>query len=399
MTHVVIVCPGCGLGGSVSAVAVRHARELTKYCERVTLVSDSFPEDLPENVERGIVAPINFNFLRRFCHVPNELAFVRSVRNYLEALHKRNPIDIIISHSHALAALSAKPLKDRYGIPFALVTHGDIFDRPKGTYDSRLTAFYKAVTPAAYRNADLIIALSPYMASCAEKGGANPGTIHVVTNGIDPSDIGLDMETHNTKAERIHFHGPMKLLYVGGLTIPKGVDILLKACSILKKRDISFFLSIIGEGNLHVQLKNMVERMGLSEEVHFLGKVQRHLLGGHYQNADLVCVPSLSDPLPTVVLEALVAGTPVIGSDVGGIPFMVQQGLNGLLVPPEDHEALSDAIEGLCKKPERLAQLKENARPSVLPRFSWENIGKKMYELIQKRETIQKVLEPESSPK
>jgi len=207
----------------------------------------------------------------------------------------------------------------------------------------------------------------------------------VVPNGIDPSDIGLGMDIHAAQAERTHFNGPMKLLYVGGLSVPKGVDILLSACSILKKRGVPFSLKIIGEGNMQVQLKNMVEHMGLSEEIHFLGKIQRHLLGGYYQAADLVSVPSLSDPLPTVMLEALVSGTPVVGSDVGGIPFMIQEGCNGLLVPPKDHEALSDAIESLYNKRERLAQFKENARPSVLPRFSWEAIGKRINELIKER--------------
>jgi glycosyltransferase involved in cell wall biosynthesis len=385
MNHVVIACNSAGSGGSVATVAVKHARELAKYYERVTLVSNTFPEQLPSNVDRGPVSSINFNFLRRFCHVPNEFAFVRSVRKYLKGLHKRSPIDMIICHSHALAALSAKPLKDRYGITFGLVTHGDIFDRPRGTYDSRLTAFYKAVTPLAYRNADLIIALSPYMAECAVKGGANPYSVHIIPNGIDPEDIGLNPKHVSSFSTSIPLNNPLRLLYVGDLSILKGIDILLSACNILKRRGVPFSLTIIGDGKMKVQLKSMVGRMGLSEEIHFLGKVQRHMLGGYYQAADLVCVPSLSDSLPTVVLESLVSGTPVIGSDVGGMPFMVQEGHNGLLVSPKNYEALADAMEGLYKNPEKLAQLKENARPSVLSRFSWTSIGKRIYELIEEK--------------
>jgi glycosyltransferase involved in cell wall biosynthesis len=383
MTHIVIACYASGSGGSVAAVAVRHACELAKYCERVMLVSNSFPKGLPKNVEQGRVTPMEFNFLRRLCHVPNEYAFVRSVRSYLEALHKRDRIDMIMCHSQALAALSAKPLKERYGIPFTLAPHGDIFDRPRGTYDSLLTAFYKAVTPVAYRSADLIIALSPYMASRAIKGGANSALVHVIPNGIDPKDIGLDISA--VSSQQRPCEGALKLLYVGGLSVLKGVDVLIQACGMLKQRGVIFSLKLIGEGMLEKDLRNMVKEMDLSDVVSFAGKVSRSQLGAHYRRADLVCVPSLSDTLPSVVLEALISGTPVLGSDVGGIPFMVKEGLNGLLVPPKDHEALSDAIESLYQKPERLAQLKENARPSVLPRFSWEAIGKRIYALIEEK--------------
>jgi glycosyltransferase involved in cell wall biosynthesis len=383
MPHIVIACYAAGSGGSVAAVAVRHACELANYCERVTLVSNSFPKDFPENVKQGRVTPMNFNFLRRFSHVPNEYAFARSVRNYFDALHKRDRINMIMCHSHALAALSAKPLKERHGIPFTLAPHGDIFDRPEGTYDRRLTAFYKAVTPSAYRNADLIIALSPYMASRAIKGGANPAFVHVIPNGIDPEDIGLDISA--VSSQECSCEGTLKLLYVGGLTVLKGVDVLIQACGTLKQRGVIFSLKLIGEGMLENSLREKVKDMILGDVISFVGKVPRSQLGAYYREADLVCVPSLSDTLPSVVLEALVSGTPVLGSDVGGIPFMVQEGLNGLLVPPKDHEALSDAIESLYQKPGRLAQLKKNARPSVLPRFSWESIGKSIYELIEEK--------------
>jgi glycosyltransferase involved in cell wall biosynthesis len=387
--HVVIACPSCGSNSSVANVSVRQSRELAKYFDRVTLVSESFPQDLPKNVELGKVNPRKYNFLRRFCHVPNEYSFVRSVRKYLERLHADHKIGMIICHGHALATLAAKPLKEKYGIPFALVTHGDIFDRPKGTYDSRLTAFYKAVTPPAYRNADLIIALSPHMAECAIRGGAKTDTVHIVPNGIDPLDIGIDTKevfAHINNKERNNF---IKLLFTGRLSVEKGVDVLIRACEILFERGVRFELSIIGGGPLETNILNLVQKATLSDHVKFLDKVQRHSLGNYYRNADVLCVPSISEAQGIVVLEALVSGTPVIGSDVGGIPFMIKNGGNGILVPSQNPTALADAIETLYREPEKLAKLSKNAFLSVFPKFSWGHIGEKVSKLIA--EVISKV--------
>jgi glycosyltransferase involved in cell wall biosynthesis len=382
MAHIVIGCPSSNSGSSVANVAIKHARELAKYFERVTLVSDSFPDKLPENVGRGLVTPIKFNFLRRLCHVPNEYAFVRSVRNHLATLHKKNPIDMIICHSHALAALSAKPLKERYGIPFALVTHGDIFDRPKGTYDSRLTAFYKAITPVAYRNADVIIALSPYMAACAQKGGANSNIIHIVPNGIDPTDIGLNGSENISGLLERKQTTAIRLLYAGRLSIEKGIDTLIKACGILNKKNVNFTLEIIGDGPMEKSLRRMVEMSRLSNRITFLGKVDRRMLGSYYRRSDLVCVPSISDPLPTVVLEALISSTPVVGSDTGGIPFMVSNGRTGWIVPHGDPNALAGVVEDVSKNPAVLRLLGNAAFREASERFNWGNIGRQLSEII-----------------
>ena len=247
--HITIACPDSGSGSSVATVAVKQARELTKYFGMVSLISESFSEELYQTVRQVKVEPRKYDYLRRFCHVPNEYSFVRSVRKSLEKLHAEYTISLLICQGHGLAALAAAPLKKKYGIPYALVTHGDIFERPKRTYDLRLTAFYKCVTPLAYRNADLVIALSPYMAEWATKGGANPNTVKIIPNGIDPEDIGINLKENSTFSTLNNSNRPLRLLYVGSLTVPKGVDILISACALMKKREIAFSLNIIGGGN------------------------------------------------------------------------------------------------------------------------------------------------------
>jgi glycosyltransferase involved in cell wall biosynthesis len=359
-SHIVIACRACGDGGSVASVALRHARELSNDFH-VTLLSDSFPEQDFNKINLKKVSPRKFDYLRRFCHVPNEYAFAMAVLKRLESLHMNKGVDLVMCHSHALAAISALKLKQKYKIPYALITHGDIFDRPADAieYHWLLTAFYRGVTPPAYEGADLIIAISPYMASCAMRNGAKPDVVKVVPNGIDPSDIGVNLQTPFSMRKLSRMERAFCLLYVGRLTTLKGFDMLIMACDILKKRGVHFLLNVIGDGPLRADLQNFIKSKGLSKHIIYFGKVERKKLGDYYRSADLVCVPSLSEAQGVVVLESLIVGTPVVASNVGGITSMLKPGVNGIIVPPRDPGAIADAIEDLSNKPNKLNALSE----------------------------------------
>jgi len=381
--HLVIACAGCGSVGSVASVALHHARGLSRFM-RVTLISDSFPSQSIDGVDFAAVTPRRFYFLRRFGHVPNEYAFVKAVHRKLYEIYQEQRVDVVICHSHALASLAAYPFRQKYGVPFALVTHGDIFYRPKGTYDSRLTWFYKTVTPSAYSHADLILALSPFMAECAQRGGTSPERIKVVPNGIDPKEIGIDLSVSRIAKLEEKSKEVLKILFVGRLSVEKGVETLIHACRRLQKKAVPFVLNIIGDGPLNNSLRMLVGQLGLSQKVSFLGTVPRAQLGDCYSSADVTCVPSVSEPFGLVVLEALVSECPVVATDAGGIPFMVHHEQNGLITPVGDVEALTNALDRLYRYPELLRTLTRNARNSVMEKFLWNKVALTIADLIVK---------------
>jgi len=359
----------------VAAVALRQGRELARHASQ-TLISDSRPDHV-QWAELSLLSLPDLTFLRRFRHVPDEYLFVRAARRALWAAHARRPIDFVICHSHAVAALTAAPFRGRTGVRFGLVVHGDIFDRPRGTYDARQTAFYRHVTPRAYRSADVIFALSPHMGWLAVRGGAPPAAVVVVPNGIDPADIGLQ----DAVARRRRADG-LRLLYVGRLAVEKGVDVLIAACGLLPA-SLPFELDIVGTGPCEESLRRSIQGLGLGGRVHMLGARPRHELGPVYAAHDIACVPSLSEPLGGVVLEALASGIPVIATNVGGNPFMVRDSVNGLLVAPADPRALADAIALLARNERLWEALAEQAAPSVRTRFSWPAIGDQIVGVIR----------------
>ncbi|MFZ2491710.1 MAG: glycosyltransferase family 4 protein [Thermoanaerobaculia bacterium] len=367
--RIAVVCRGAGGEGSVARAALRQASELAGAFA-VHVISDSFPTAGEGPFERVVIAPREFRFLRRFAHVPNEISFARAARAALE----RTRPDFVVTHAHAVALLAALPLRQRTGARFALVTHGDIFDRPEGMYDSRLAAFYRYVTPRAYRAADLVVALSPYMADFAVAGGAR--RVEVVPNGIDGRELGLagTTTTHAGAQE-----GPLRLLYVGRLSVEKGVEHLLAACELLSNRGVAYSLTLVGAGP---RLEPLRRAAAAHPEIRFLPARERAELGAIYSSADLVCIPSLSEALPGVALEALVAGTPVLATDTGGNRFIVVDGENGVLVQPGSAVAIADAIEALARDRGRLQRLARNSVASA-ERFRWDVVGARLTALIR----------------
>jgi 1,4-alpha-glucan branching enzyme len=364
--HIAVLCRGAAGSGGVAQVALRHCAELAREFE-VTLISDSErPATLDERVRFERVTPPSFALLRRFAHVPAEVAFARAARQRLLAM---GDVAFVIAHGDVAAVLAGLRLRRARGVPFGFVTHGDMRERPPDAFDWRLAKLYRWAEGRSARTADLIIALGPAMAGYARQRGATDDRIVIVPNGVDPQDIGIEGDAART------FDAPqLSLLFVGRLAVEKGIDDLLEAMRILPAAR----LSIAGRGPLEASLPRL-------PNVTFLGAVPRAQLGALYRAADLVVAPSISEALPMVVLEALAAGTPVVACPAGDIPLVVRDGENGLLVPPRDPPALAGAIASLAKDRDRLRTLAANARASVLPRFSWEASGALLRDAVRAR--------------
>jgi glycosyltransferase involved in cell wall biosynthesis len=222
--------------------------------------------------------------------------------------------------------------------------------------------------------ADAVLAISPYMAARARAYGVADDRITLTPSGLEPVEIGLGPgapEESGSDASK----APLRLLYAGRLAVEKGVVVLLAACQLLRDRGTRYSLELIGDGTLRPALERRARELGVSDRVRFLGSVPRQQLGAHYRRADLVCMPSLDEPFGAVAVEALMAGTPVVASEVGGLPFVVRHGENGLLVPPDEPATLAGALALLDQDRTRLASLRRAAHASVRSRFSWDHLG------------------------
>jgi glycosyltransferase involved in cell wall biosynthesis len=361
-THIAVVCRALGAPGAVASIALRQARELTRHA-RITLVSDSFPDGIDWAKLARVPMP-DFHALRRLRHVPDEVAFGRGVNRVLRSLHD---VDFILAHAHSAAHIGARGLD----IPFGFFVHGDIFERPKGTYDARLTAFYRWIAPRAYRSADVVFALAPYLADMARTHGAKQ--VEVIPNGIDLTDLGEIPHQPATSNQQ-----QLRLVTVGRLAIEKGVDHLIAACRLLT---IDWTLTIAGSGPLEAQLRDDARDL---PRIRFLGSIPRTSLGALYREHDVFVTATLNEAFALTLLEALACGLPVIGTDIPALRAVIREGENGLLVPPADPHALAAAIERLATDDALRQQLAANAHDSVLPEYSWPSIGDRIAAVIRR---------------
>lgn len=160
-------------------------------------------------------------------------------------------------------------------------------------------------------------------------------------------------------------------LFVGSLTKAKGVDILLKAINILKEKyQKEIKAVIVGKGDLEEELKELVKELGIGEEVEFLGV--RRDIGRLMKSAKLFVLPSRWEGLPLTILEAMSSGAGIIATKVGGIPEVIQNGKEGVLISSEDPEALAKAIAELLKDRELRVKLGINAYKRVKEGYSIE---------------------------
>jgi glycosyltransferase involved in cell wall biosynthesis len=173
--------------------------------------------------------------------------------------------------------------------------------------------------------------------------GVGEGRISVVPNGANPAVF----RPRDREPVRARLGLPLQkkiVLFVGNLVDVKGLPYLIEAAALLstKRRDILFL--IIGEGHRRQDLHQMIVKYQLQEDVLLLGGKSHEEIPDWISSCDLFCLPSLSEGCPTVVIEALASGRPVVGTAVGDVPTLVNAPVGGETVEPGDAQALADGI-------------------------------------------------------
>lgn len=163
--------------------------------------------------------------------------------------------------------------------------------------------------------------------------------------------------------------GSLHLLTVARLSPEKGLTILLDAIAMAQSKRADVHLTIVGDGPLRTALEEQVRRLRLTDSVTFAGAIGQDRIRTFYQDADAFVLSSFSEGLPVVLMEAMSTSLPVIASRITGIPELVRENTDGLLVPPGNVDALADAMCILAGNPELRRQYALSAREQVCKHF------------------------------
>ncbi|MFN2540976.1 MAG: glycosyltransferase family 4 protein [Chthoniobacterales bacterium] len=282
--------------------------------------------------------------------------------------------DAGISHVHAhfagLAARTAFWIEKFFGTHFSFTAHAnDIFaPREFEIGLDRLVDLARAIVTETNYAANFL----------KERFPGRADRIHRIYNGLDLAQF-----------NRAGFStAPPVLIAVGRLIEKKGFADLIRTCGLLKEQGTVFRCQIIGDGPLEEQLRRQIEELGLQEHVRLLGPKPQHEIATYLANATVFVLPSVIDPqggmdnLPTVIMEAMATGLPVISTAVGGIPEMVIDNETGLLIRPGEPDVLASAIEKLIVDLPLARRLGDNGRKRAEELFSIKKNARDLVELI-----------------
>ncbi len=201
-----------------------------------------------------------------------------------------------------------------------------------------------------------ITALANDLREVAIELGADNGKIEVIPSGIDTSLFKpIDKKTTRTILGMKNY---FQIIFAGNLISLKRVDMLIRVCSRLFRHYPHIYLTIVGEGPERAKLEQLA-RDGDLENVQFTGRIAYDKMPLYIGASDVLVLPSKSEGLPDCVQEAMACGVPVIASNVGGLPELIEDGINGYLVNSEDE--LQTCLEKLIKHPELAASMGVNA--------------------------------------
>ncbi len=284
------------------------------------------------------------------------------------------------------------PLPPRRDVPRVLKVVGDLaweravnkrwiapdadIDAFQARRDSPRVQLLKAQRAREVRRADRVIVPSDYLRRMVIGWGALPERVEVIYNALSPDARAASMSQAEARAELGLDAGPL-VLTVARLVPWKGIDHLIRALRAVP--DVR--LLVAGDGPDAARLHALAESEGVTARVTFLGRVPRARMPLHFRAADYTALYSGYEGLSHVLLESMLAGTPVIASDKGGNPEVVRHATNGLLVPYPDHDALVAALRVAFEGDTR-ARLAARAGEG-LDRFAWGTLVERTIALLE----------------
>jgi D-inositol-3-phosphate glycosyltransferase len=185
------------------------------------------------------------------------------------------------------------------------------------------------------------------------------------------------------------------LLQLGRMVRRKGVDNVVKALGYLKDSKVAYRLLVVGGETDSpnplacpeiARLQKIAEQEGVLDKITFVGRKNRDILKYYYAAADIFISTPWYEPFGITPLEAMACGTPVIGSNVGGIKYSVQDGKTGFLVPPNNARALADKIQLLISDERVMSEMRENSIRRVNTHFTWAKVSMSVAALYKKIE-------------
>jgi D-inositol-3-phosphate glycosyltransferase len=388
--------PGQGDAGGMNVYLDRLSRTMVKRGVDVTVFTRRFDRELPHVIE---VVPGY-----RVVHIkagPAERLAIPDMQQHVDSFSD-GVLDWItqrdrryeIVHSHYwLSGRTGVRIKDVFKIPLANSFHtlGKVKDAAKHPSEDSSTLLRLAAEADAIANSDCVIASTPFeFDDLLEHYNATPERLCVSAPGVDHAVFHRGDQA--AAREYLGFGTEKIVLFVGRIQAHKGASIAVEAFADMldarTDKDPSVVLHIVGgasgaQGRSELEVcRRIIEQEQLAPLVRFFDPLPHSVLATHYRAADVVIVPSRSESFGLVAAEAQASGTPVVASNIGGLPYVVNASESGLLVNDHDHRAFATAMAAILDHPGFADRLSDGA-VAFSQKFSWDATATRMLELYE----------------
>jgi len=399
-------CPLATLGGKDTGGMNVYVQMLTRRLGRLGVHVDVFTRSQDEHVPHVLH---DLGYGNRVVHIPSgpeiplpkeELAHHISIyANEIISFAEKKGIQYDLIHSHYwMSGIAAISLKQEWRVPMIHMFHtlGLMKQRIARTSEEAEGAYRINGEREVLANADRIVASTQAeLAQLQWLYQADPTKIAIVPPGVDTTHFYPIPKDEAKEFVGIPEDGRL-LLFVGRIEPLKGVDTLIKAIALMREkgvvdRNCCLQLAIIGgdprpdEGELSqemARLQALCDEYELFDLIRFLGKKSQDDLPYYYSAADTLIMPSHYESFGMVALESMACGTPVVASEVGGLAFLVEDGITGFHFPSEDPDALSKKLTLLIEDGALRARMSQNAA-RVAKEYGWQKIAARISKLYQ----------------
>lgn len=393
-------CPLAVLGGKDTGGMNVYVREITRQLGAMGIHVDVFTRSQNEHVPHVLH---DLGYGNRIVHIragpeypvpKNELVsylpqFVDGICEFAES--KGITYDLIHSH-YWMSGLAALDLKQKWGVPVVNMFHtlGVMKNRVAQSQEEIEGDYRIKGEQEVIKKADRIVAATPAeFAQLLWLYQADVNKVTVIPPGVDICKFYPIPPDEAKEYIGVPPCGRM-LLFVGRIEPLKGLDVLIEAIGIMHQKDVlkenPFCLVIIGgepeesseQTNIEMtRIKALSEEYGLNDLVTFLGKRSQDSLPYYYSAAEAVVVPSQYESFGMVALEAMACGKPVVASQIGGLAYLVQDGVTGFTVPVDDQVELADRLTLLLQDPILRDRMGKQA-VRVAQDYAWDKIANKL---------------------
>jgi glycosyltransferase involved in cell wall biosynthesis len=328
-----------------------------------------FPMTLPEDLTYGRVAQSRVSVLGRMARLAVMTEYLEAQYVSTLAASRARQADVIHAHWAIPTGPAALLAARRLRLPSVITMHGgDVYVNPEQGYDFPTRWYVRPALRWTLRHADALTAITEDCRQHALRAGAPDASVHIVFNGTDlrrfsPEPGGKPVDPR---------FGPNMIFACRQLFPRKGIRFLIEAAAQLTARFPDLHLVLAGDGFERPELVALAERLGIGPRVTFLGWVPNTALPPYYRAAAVSVIPSLEEGFGIPAAEAMGCEVPVVATDAGGLPEVVEHGVTGLVVPRGDSTALAGAIGSLLEDPALRLRMGQAGRERALKHFDWD---------------------------